>query len=48
MTASLLYELLTLFVFKWAHHPEFTDKPHVSVVKLMLCGIVTVRKLLLI
>jgi len=34
MVTSLVYELLTLFVFKWAH-PDLSDKPHVSILKLM-------------
>jgi len=29
MVTALLYELLTLIVFKWAH-PDLPDKPHVS------------------
>jgi len=31
MVTSLLYELLTLIVFRWAH-PDLRDKPHVSTV----------------
>ena len=47
MVASLLYELLTLFVFKWAH-PELGDKPHVGSVTLMQFYFFVVTKLLLI
>jgi len=34
MVMSLLYELLTLIVFKWAHQ-EFRDQPYVSLLKLL-------------
>jgi len=47
MVASLLYELLTLFVFKWAH-PELGDKPHVGSVTLMQFYFFVVTKLPLI
>jgi len=44
MVTSLLYELLTLFVFKWAH-PALSDKPHVSVLKPSQLYFVVVRKM---
>jgi len=42
MVTALLYELLTLIVFKWAH-PDLPDKPHVS---MNFSKVLTLRLLL--